>query len=198
MRRAIAAVHPFARRLVSGLTLLAVGCSSTPPVQHRDGMALVEAGRYEQGLAVLEEAAHTDANNAAARMMLYAGREHAVSSLLAEAQKAAASGQPADAIAAYTRAQSISPKDARIAQGLGQLEQREARAENARRPQPRAAAEAAAEPPQLRSRLTSPVTLEFRDANIKMVFDVLARAGGIGDHDRPRCSVKWTAWAPTS
>jgi len=34
-------------------------------------------------------------------------------------------------------------------------------------------------PPQLESRLTKPVTLEFRDANVKMVFDVLSRASGI-------------------
>ncbi|GAB3772772.1 tetratricopeptide repeat protein [Ramlibacter monticola] len=34
-------------------------------------------------------------------------------------------------------------------------------------------------PPQLKSRLTKPVSLEFRDANIKMVFDVLSRISGI-------------------
>jgi general secretion pathway protein D len=34
-------------------------------------------------------------------------------------------------------------------------------------------------PPQLKSRLTKPVTLEFRDANVKMVFDVLSRTSGI-------------------
>ncbi|WP_181373366.1 secretin N-terminal domain-containing protein [Massilia glaciei] len=34
-------------------------------------------------------------------------------------------------------------------------------------------------PPQLKSRLTKPVSLEFRDANLKMVFDVLSRASGI-------------------
>jgi len=33
--------------------------------------------------------------------------------------------------------------------------------------------------PQLKSRFTKPVTLEFRDANIKMVFDVLSRTSGI-------------------
>ncbi len=34
-------------------------------------------------------------------------------------------------------------------------------------------------PTQLKSRLTKPVTLEFRDANLKMVFDVLSRVSGI-------------------
>ncbi|NNU42341.1 secretin N-terminal domain-containing protein [Ramlibacter montanisoli] len=34
-------------------------------------------------------------------------------------------------------------------------------------------------PAQLRSRLTKPVSLEFRDANLKMVFDVLSRVSGI-------------------
>lgn len=34
-------------------------------------------------------------------------------------------------------------------------------------------------PPQLKSRLTRPVSLEFRDASIKMVFDVLAKTSGI-------------------
>lgn len=33
--------------------------------------------------------------------------------------------------------------------------------------------------PQLRSKIARPVTLEFRDANLKMVLDVLARATGI-------------------
>lgn len=35
------------------------------------------------------------------------------------------------------------------------------------------------DPKQLRPRLTSPVDLEFRDANIKMVLDVLSRTSGI-------------------
>jgi general secretion pathway protein D len=34
-------------------------------------------------------------------------------------------------------------------------------------------------PTQLKSRLTKPVSLEFRDANLKMVFDVLSRVSGI-------------------
>ena len=34
-------------------------------------------------------------------------------------------------------------------------------------------------PTQLKSRLTKPVSLEFRDANLKMVFDVLSRVAGI-------------------
>ncbi|MEJ8834855.1 cohesin domain-containing protein [Ramlibacter sp. AN1133] len=34
-------------------------------------------------------------------------------------------------------------------------------------------------PTQLKSRLTKPVSLEFRDANLKMVFDVLSRISGI-------------------
>jgi general secretion pathway protein D len=34
-------------------------------------------------------------------------------------------------------------------------------------------------PQQLKSRLTKPVSLEFRDANVKMVFDVLSRTSGI-------------------
>ena len=34
-------------------------------------------------------------------------------------------------------------------------------------------------PLQLKSRLTKPVSLEFRDANLKMVFDVLSRISGI-------------------
>jgi len=34
-------------------------------------------------------------------------------------------------------------------------------------------------PPQLKSRLTKPMSLEFRDANLKMVFDVMSRISGI-------------------
>ncbi|HWS11934.1 MAG TPA: secretin and TonB N-terminal domain-containing protein, partial [Rhodocyclaceae bacterium] len=33
--------------------------------------------------------------------------------------------------------------------------------------------------PQLKSKLSKPVSLEFRDANVKMIFDVLARTSGI-------------------
>ena len=43
----------------------------------------------------------------------------------------------------------------------------------------RARAQQTIVPPQLKSRFTKPVSLEFRDANIKMVFDVLSKTSGI-------------------
>ena len=55
----------------------------------------------------------------------------------------------------------------------------DARAQSVRAQAERARAKRAVVSPQLQSRLTKPVTLEFRDAAVKMVFDVLSRASGL-------------------
>jgi len=66
-----------------------------------------------------------------------------------------------------------------LAQRILAIDARQAQAMDIRAQVERARALQTIVSPQLKSRLTKPVSLEFRDANIKMVFDVLARASGI-------------------
>jgi general secretion pathway protein D len=84
------------------------------------------------------------------------------------AKQAQAALKNGDLEQAESLAQKILSVDARHAQALDVRVQVE-----------RARAKEAVIPPQLKSRLTKPVNLEFRDANIKMVFDVLSRASGL-------------------
>lgn len=194
------------------LAVVLAGCAAQQ--MHREGMSLIDAGRYEQGLAKLEEAAKSDTSDVRIRMDLYAGRERAVDQLLAAAEKAKAAGDLQEAEANYRRALVIAPRDFRVVDGMRLLEKRDVLAEVAKQAQAalnngdleqadnlaqrilsvdarqaqavdvrtkveRARALQTAVSPQLKSRLTKPVSLEFRDANIKMVFDVLSRASGI-------------------
>jgi general secretion pathway protein D len=181
---------------------------------NREGVALIEQGRYEPGLKKLEEAAKSDAGDLRLRMSLLTNRERVVAQILAAADSARAAGDMREAEANYRRALAIAPADLRAGEALRLLEKRDLHAELGRQAQAalkngdleqaeslalkllavnpkhpvaqeirtqveRARATDTLVPPQLKSRLTKPVSLEFRDANIKMVFDVLSRTSGI-------------------
>lgn len=204
---------PLLRRCcVIALLVGLIGCAAQQ--LRREGLSLIEAGRYEEGLSKLEEAVKRDGSDVQLRMSLYASRERVVERMQADAQRAQAAGDTDGAEAAYRRALAIAPHDFRIMDGLRRLEKREVHAELLKQAEAalkngdldkadgltqrilaadaanreaqslraqiqRARATAAVVPPQLQSRLTKPVTLEFRDANVKMVFDVLSQASGI-------------------
>ena len=200
------------RRGMAAAAFLLVACAG--PLQDREGLRLIEEGRYEQGLNKLEEAAKSDPGDLRLRMSLLTSRERALNQVLAAADSARAGGDVSEAVAQYRRALDISPGDPRASEALRLLEKRDLHSEMVRQAQAALkngdleAAESQAMkillltarhpgaqeilaqvervralegmvPPQLKSRLTKPVSLEFRDANLKMVFDVLSRTSGI-------------------
>lgn len=211
--KSIASVPLLARRccLVAGALIL-LGCAG--PLLDREGLALINDGRYEQGLDKLEEAAKSDPGDLRMRMSLLTSRERVVVQILAAADNARAVGDVREAEVQYRRALAIAPGDVRAAEGLRLLEKRDLHSEMVRQAQSalrngdlehaesqalkilllsarhpgaldilaqveRVRAMDGMVPPQLKSRLTKPVSLEFRDANLKMVFDVLSRTSGI-------------------
>ncbi len=193
------------------LSLLA-GCGSNPA--QREGLDLIDAGEYEQGLAKLEQAARDAPRDVGVQMALTSQRERAVTALLGRADLARNQRDFATAYLGYLRVVSIDPRNQRALDGLHMIEQqrniedmlrqgqtdlrrgdlagaeRQARGifaldaehEGARELQRNiemVQARSAVPYPQLRSLLNRPVTLEFRDANLKVIFEVLAQTAGL-------------------
>ncbi len=181
---------------------------------HREGLEAIDAGRYEEGIAKLEQAAKDDPGNATYRLDLKARREAAVQRLIAEADAARGAGNLDEAERLYRSVLAIDERQ-RIGHNVastawrptggtrmlvaqaqedferGVPEQAEAKLRAVLAENPgftaatalRARIEEARGPvnvvPRLRPRDNQPVTLQFRDANTKMVFEVLSRLTGI-------------------
>lgn len=205
----------FSPRRRLGVVLLAVcvlaGCAAQR--LQREGLALIESGQVERGLAKLAESSKADPSNAAYRASLARQREQAATKLLGQGEQARAANDAAAARAAFERVLLVDPAnrtaraalarldaDERHARQLADAEKAAERDEDqarelvrriliedpghpgARKLQERleervAKAEAAA--PGLAGRFRVPVSLQFRDANIKLVFEALARTSGI-------------------
>lgn len=195
-----------------GLAAILAGCAT--PFAYREGLDLIDEGRYEEGLAKLNAAVAASPSEPRLRAALVTQRDRVVSSLLAKADSARLGGDYDGAAEDYQRVLAIVPRNARALEGLRVLEQRRNLADMERRAQaafrrgdleaaekqlnavlaldPRyedalalrkeletQRARAASPYPQLRSKFAKPVSLEFRDANLKMILDVLARTTGI-------------------
>lgn len=200
------------RLLVALLAVLLCGCAAQ--ALHREGIALLEAGQVEAGLAKLEQAVREDPRNLSYRADLYHRRELAVGRLLAAAANERAAGRAREAEALYRRALLIVPDHPRARAGLaaleddrrhgekvaaaqasfrkGELDQAAAQVgevlvENPNHMEARTLQRQIEEQrvrdtmvrPTLKGGRAKPVTLEFRDANLKLVFDALARTTGI-------------------
>lgn len=203
----------YARRKASLLCLVMM-LSACVNTAHREGMAMIDTGRYEEGLANLRTAVRETPNDPMLRATVALQQDRVVSTLLSQADNARASGDVNAATALYQRVLGIAPSNARAQEGLRALEQRryvgdllkQAQASlrrgdmetaekqlinvlalDPRHPDALALrqeietqrARTANPYPQLRSKIARPVSLEFRDANLKMVLDVLSRATGI-------------------
>ncbi len=201
-----------ARRL-SALGLLAVLAGCAAASLHREGLADIDSGRYEEGVARLAAAVERDPNNLAYRLDLTARRDAAIQKLIAMADAARAAGQLNVAADTYHRVLFLQSGNQRAQRGLegveadrrhaGQVaeaardfQRKDYDAAEARLRQVlsedagfapandlQARITAARGPvtvaPQLKTRSNSKVTLQFRDAPTKMVFEVLARQTGI-------------------
>jgi general secretion pathway protein D len=166
---------------------------------HRDGLDALEHGDYEAGIAKLEQAVREAPDNLTYRLDLRARKEAAVQQLIAAADSARGAGKPELAETSYHRVLVLEPGNDRARKGLEgvQADQRHAartaKADKLLTAQQLDAAEAevravlaedpgyapAAAVPHLRTHDNHPVSLQFRDAPTKMVFEVLARQTGI-------------------
>lgn len=193
-------------------TLLLVGCAAQR--MQKQGRALIDEGRVEEGLARLQEAAREDPSDASIRAELLRTREQTIARLVnsAYAERAAERFDVAEAL--LKRAEGISPGDAKLkaaqealsadrrhlaalndAQALlkkgdmtGAREKVAAvlvenpsngRAMSMRRQIEDASARETVTGPTLNNKLRKPVTLQFRDANLKMVLEALSRTSGL-------------------
>ena len=199
------------RRMAILLLLTGLAACAADQI-HREGLAAIDRGAYEEGVAKLEQAVKNEPGNLEFRLDLRARKEAAVQRLIADADNARAAGRAEDARVSYRRVLVIESGNERARRGLEGVEankrhaERVARAEQllATRQLDQADAEVRAvlaeDPvfapaiaaagkidtargpvnvsPRLHSADNRPVTLQFRDAPTKMVFEVLARQTG--------------------
>ena len=166
------------RRLSALAFVMLLGACAGPNEHARSGQALLDQGRTEEGLAELEKAVRAEPGNAELRMQLIRQRENQVTALVLQAEAARAAGRLDEAESQLKRADEIAPNHPRVrgARDSLQLAQRE----QLRRAAAAAAPTATAPPaPVLGAALRKPVTLDFRDANLKAVFEALSRTTGI-------------------
>ncbi len=191
---------------------LVYGCTSTKA--RDEGLALIQQGQYEAGLALLDQAAREAPRDPASQIALTNSRALIVNALLADAEQLRSRGEYASAQSAYQRVLGVEPGNQRASDALRQIEQmrnvdemlrqgqaalrqgdlvgaeRQVRALLALDPNHAGAADLqrsvelirnrqVVQHPQLRSRMQRPVTLEFRDANMKVIFEALSRAAGM-------------------
>ena len=188
------------------------GCAAER--MNREGLTLVDEGRYEEGLEKLQEAAKAEPNNMSYRIALSRTREQTINHLLAEATEARAADRADVARQIYQRILRIEPGNKRALQGLDDLamderhdkmiaeakaqlkngnvdaarmalkpvlleDQQNSQALSVQRKIEEQLAREQAAGPALKEQFRKPVTLQFRDANIKMVFEALSRVSGI-------------------
>ncbi|MBS1191794.1 MAG: secretion type protein [Rhodocyclaceae bacterium] len=195
-----------------GLALALAGCASD--LAYREGLGLMDEGRYEEGLARLDAAVAASPAEPRFRAALALQKDRALATLLAQAEQSRQAGDYAGATDLYQRVLGLAPRNPRALEGLRVLEQRRLLGDMERQAQAaftrgdleqaekQLAALLALDPrypqalalrkeiegqrariaspyPQLRTRFARPVTLEFRDAGLKMILDVLSRTTGI-------------------
>jgi general secretion pathway protein D len=202
------------RRNLIGTLLTAsllLGCAANK--LHRDGLAEIDRGNYEVGVADLAQAVQRDPDNMMYKLDLAARREASIQRLIAEGDALRGSGRLDAAAATYRRVLVIETANQRAVRGIEGVEadRRHAAmvadaAKNFERKDYNGAdsilrtvlnedsgygpatdlsakINVARGPttvaPRLKSRNNASVTLQFRDAPTKMVFEVLARQTGI-------------------
>lgn len=189
-----------------------VGCAAEG--LRKEGLALLDAGQTEAGLAKLEEASKSQPDELKYRAEFLRKREQATNNILRTADSDRINNQLDAAEVNYKRVQKIEPGNDRAKTGLEAIEaakrhairlkdaqalakkgdtdavqarlasilaenpnHREALAMQRQMEEQNARGLVAA--PVLKTKFKKPVTLQFRDANLKMVFEALSRAGGI-------------------
>ncbi len=111
-----------ARQLAGAVTsaILVMGCAADR--LHREGLAALDRGDYEAGVAELSQAAVKDPSNMAYRLDLEARREAAVQALIAQADAARGAGEFDAAAKSYKRALTLNSSNDRALRGLAGLD----------------------------------------------------------------------------
>jgi general secretion pathway protein D len=195
---------------VLGASLL-FGCAASQ--LHRKGVADIDRGNYEDGVAELSAAVQGSPDNLSYKLDLAARRESSIQKLISTADGLRAAGQWDQAVTTYRRVLAINPTDQRAKRGIDGVEADRRHASmvaEAYKDFERKDYDAAdtilrsvldedagfgpatalagkitiargptTVAPRLKSRNNAKVTLQFRDAPTKMVFEVLARQTGI-------------------
>ncbi|WP_332859680.1 secretin and TonB N-terminal domain-containing protein [Janthinobacterium svalbardensis] len=184
---------------------------------YTDGQAMLGAGRTEQGLALLEQAAQAEPTNAKYRIAVTNGRMRALNNLNGRAEALRQQGKLPEAQALYQQALALDASNDVAQRGLGGVTQEErhrklvqeaqasyqrggeanvAQAQEAlrqvlqERPAQREALalksrigdeQAKSRPAggKLAAAYRKPVTLEFRDAPLRSVFDFISKVSGL-------------------
>jgi general secretion pathway protein D len=100
--------------------LLAAGCAAEK--LHRDGLAAIDRGEYEAGVALLGRAVSRDPHNMSYRLDWQARRDAALQQLIAQADRARAARELDAAAQSYKRVLAIDPNNVRAQRGLAGLE----------------------------------------------------------------------------
>ena len=142
------------------------------------GQQLIDIGRPEEGLAQIQKGVALEPTNYKYRMLAIRQREQQISGLLVRADSERSAGRLDESLALYRRVVAIDPVNTRALAGIDAItalgrEQRRVAAGAIPAPN------AEAVPPMLRPSLRKPVTLEFRNADLKAVFEALSRTTGI-------------------
>jgi general secretion pathway protein D len=201
------------KRLAMVAVFLLAACATGQRL-NREGQDLVDAGKFEDGIARLDAAATLEPDNTRFRVDLLRARERSSDRLVRAADQLRITGKPDEARQVYERALVVNPSEPRARAGIAALETEQrlgavvAQAQAALKsgdvdgaterlrlvlmesPGQRDAqvlqrlieeqrVKAGFVGPVLRSRLTKPVSVQFRDANLRQVFDGLSRSTGI-------------------
>lgn len=193
-------------------TVMLVGCAGER--LHREGMALLDEGRTEEGLVKLEEASKAEPGNLSYRTALMRNREKFVNRMLAAANSERVAEHLDAAQEIYEHILKIDPGNSNAKTGIemlamdrrhaamlaeagsflkkGDLDAAQAalkpilfenpknvQANLLQRQIDERAAKGLSSEPTLQGKFRKPVTLQFRDANLKMVFEALSRTSGI-------------------
>ncbi len=203
-------------RLIIGalaVALLLAACATTAP-EFAQGKRLLDEGKTDEGLLVLEKLSNKDPKNAEYRSYYFRQREAAVNALLIQADDVRRAGRHNDAARIYRHVLEIDKGNVRAELSLAELDQElrqairlsqaeamfksgqtsDAReklhsilAENPQHPGAlklqkeieQSAQQKKQASPLLHTKFKKPITLEFRDAPVKSIFDVLAQSSNI-------------------
>jgi general secretion pathway protein D len=196
------------------LLLLAVLAACAYNETFVQGRKMIETGHEEEGLALVEQAANKDPDNAEVRSYYLRHKAVAVERFVQQGDAARGANAFDQAEAAYRRALGFAPDNARAKAGLeavakdrkslaklaeadaalksgddGQAlaKAKEVLAENPASRDAKAivrkaedkAAKAKPEMPQLSAALKKPITMEFRDAPLRTVFELISKKTGL-------------------
>ena len=205
------------RTVITLLPILSLLAACAGNQAYNDGQAMLGAGRTEQGLALLEQAAQAEPTNAKYRIAVTNGRMRALNKLNGAAEALRQQGKLPEAQAQYQQALALDASNDVAQRGLAGVAQeerhrklvQEAQASYQRggeaniaqaqeslrqvlqeRPAQREALalksrigdeQAKARPAggKLAAAYRKPVTLEFRDAPLRSVFDFISKVSGL-------------------